>query len=141
MKKLILMLLSAATLSFVACDNDKEADNDDANNTDTVAVTHTDTMVVHERNTYRTGLQRDIDSMQNRLDSLNNRAETKTDKGWQKTKSRLQMRIDRAKADLQEFGNKADNEWDDFRTTVDRRMDTLRMEWDSLKTDIKGNKK
>jgi peptidoglycan hydrolase CwlO-like protein len=135
MKKLFLLLPFAAMLGFASCEN--EADDADADGRDTaVVVDEPDTLVIRERETYRTNLQRDIDRMQARIDSMDNRAESKTNKEWQETKADLQMRIDRAKADLQETGDKADAEWDQFKTNLDREMDTLRMEWDSLDLDI-----
>src|SRR5688500_8630858 len=100
MKKLFLLLPFAAALSFASCEND--ANDTDADHDDTVAVVNQpDTVVIRERETYRTNLQRDIDRMQAQLDSMDNRAEAKTNKEWKETKADLQMRIDRAKADLQ----------------------------------------
>lgn len=134
MKKVFLMLSLASALSFAACNNDTETTDTDADN-DTVTVEHHDTtVIIQERETYRTNLQHDIDRMQAQLDSMSDRAENKTSKAWQETKTDLQMRIDRAKANLQEAGNKADNDWDAFKMKVDAEMDTLRMKWDAATT-------
>lgn len=140
MKKLFLLLPLAAMLSFAACENG--AEDTDADDNDTIMRDDADTtVIIRERETYRTNLEREIDSLQMELDSFGNRTEAKTSTEWRETKTDIQMRLDRAKADLQEFGNKTDNEWDEFKTGVDRRMDTLRMEWDSFKMDIKVDNK
>jgi hypothetical protein len=148
MKKIILFSVLPILLCLTSCErtsNNHVTENIDStvttntttNNNDTIVVMHD--RVQREKTEYRMRTQRDIDSTQDYIDRMDKKMENagaKAKADWQQTKARMQPKLDRAKADLNEFENKADDAWDEFRDKVKANLDSLRADWKRTDVDI-----
>ena len=147
MKKTLFVCTLSAALSMGACTNpDSNADGQDTTTTTTTTTTggeanndrDNDTIVVRqrqERERYATRINVSLDSMQKQVSTLDERIEKAGGKAKQElmeARDALVRRIDRTRTEASRVDDKADASTDDFRSRVDRSMDSVRSDWNKL---------
>ena len=152
MKKLFYLLVLGLFPAFYACNNANHNGSTERNNADSIrtadSIRSADSMVNAredmERDQYRAGYDRALDSMRASLATMDEEMKHekgKPDKEWMITRERINYRMTEMKSRSEEAKSKSKEDWRKLRTEMDTTRENLRTDWNKLMEKMKIKKK